>query len=182
MAKVNVHETPPEEVRSMSRERAREPVHEAHSFDTYELNDAYNTDDRPWERPSSLVAPTARPGFGQHWVRVSMRNEEDTTNSARRFREGWKARAASTVPPTYQVPTTAHGRWAGAIMVEGMLLCEMPLPMIEKRRKFFAAETARITDAIESELQSQSRPGMEISQQRSSRVVREVKPMADENA
>ena len=76
----------------------------------------------------------------------------------------------------------AHGKWAGAIMVEGMLLCEMPLGMIEKRRKFFATETARVTDAIEGELQANSRPVMEITQQRSSRVVREVKPMADETA
>lgn len=164
----------------LSRERAAGPVHPQRLFESYELEDAHKSDDKPWVRPSSLEAPPARPGFAQRWIRVAFKNEDDPTNSSRRFREGWKPRPADTVPPSYQAPSIAHGKWAGAIGVEGMVLCEMPKPMRDKRTKYFADETRRITDAIEGELQAQSRPGMEITQQRVSKVVREVKPMVDE--
>ena len=165
---------------SLSRERAAPPVHGQRSFESYDLEDAHKEDDRPWVRPSSLVAPPARPGFAQRWIRVAFKNEDDPTNSARRFREGWKPRPADTVPPSFQMPSIAHGKWAGGIGVEGMILCEMPKTMRAKRTKFFADETRRVTDAIAGELQAQSRPGMEITQQRESKVVREVKPMADD--
>jgi len=165
---------------SLSRERAREPVHESREYETYELADANKSEaDKPWVRPTSLEAPPARPGFAQRWIRVAIRNDPDPTNTSRKFREGWKPRAASTVPSSYQAPTIAHGKWAGTIGVEGMVLCEMPTKMVEKRRKFYAGETRRVTSAIETELQAQSHPSMQITQERSSKLVREVKPMTD---
>lgn len=165
----------PGDERPLSEQRGRDPVHPARAFETYELEDADKEDDRPWVRPTSLEAPPPRPGFVQRWVRVAFRDEDDATNASRKFREGWKPRPADTVPPSHQVPTISHGKWAGAVGIEGMVLCEMPKPMAEKRRKHFADETARRTNAIEDELQAQSRPGMEITQHRRSSVVREVK-------
>jgi len=166
--------------KTLAQERQREPAHETRAYDTYELEDVHNVEDRPWVRPTSLEAPPARPGFAQRWIRVALRGEADPTNTARRFREGWKPRPADTVPASYQVPTIMHGKWSGAIGVEGMLLCEMPKKLRQKRVDAIAAETRRVTNAIEGELQAQSRPGMEISQTRISKVVREVKQMADE--
>lgn len=167
--------------RPLSQERASEPVHKTREYDSYTLADANTvTEDRPWVRPTSLEAPPARPGFAQRWIRVAIRNEEDPTNTARKFREGWKPRPADTVPASHQAPTISHGKWAGTIGVEGMVLCEMPKTMVEKRRKFYSNETQRVTDAIESELQAQSHPNMQITQERSSKAVREVKVQADE--
>ena len=166
--------------RPPSQDRIREPVHETRAYDTYELEDANKVDDKPWVRPTSLDAPPARPGFIQRWIRVSMKGEADATNTSRKFREGWKPRPADTVTSSYQVPTISHGKWAGAIGVEGMLLCEMPKAMADKRRKFNSARTAEITNAIEAELQAQEHPGMPITQTRVSQRVREVRVQKDE--
>lgn len=166
--------------RPLSQQRGRDPVHVQRAFETYEEEDALRpADDKPWVRPSSLEAPPPRPGFVQRWVRVAIKDEEDPVNASRKFREGWRPRLASTVPPSHQVPTISHGKWAGTIGIEGMVLCEMPKPIAEKRRKHFANETAKRTDAIEAELQAQSRPGMEITQTRRSSLAREVKPQED---
>ena len=164
----------------LSQERAREPVHEMRAYESWDASDKDMVDDKPWVRPTSLDAPPARPGFMQRWVRVAVYNDEDPTNTSRKFREGWKPRPADTVPQSYSAPTISHGKWAGAVGVEGSILCEMPKKMWQKRRDAVEKRTRDITDAIEQELQAQSRPGMEITQTRSSRVVREVKIQADE--
>jgi len=169
----------PRSTLSLSKERLREPVHEMRAYDSYALEDAGKTNDKPWVRPSSLEAPPPRPGFAQRWIRVAIRSEADPTNTSRKFREGWKPRPADTVPPSHQVPTIAHGKWAGTIGVEGSILCEMPKTMRAKRNAAVAQKTAKVTDAIEAELQAQSHPGMEITQIRKSTLVREVRPQVD---
>jgi hypothetical protein len=164
---------------TLRQERTREPTHEMRSFESYELEDADRVDEKPWVRPTSLEAPAPRPGFVQRWIRVSSRGADDTTNASRKFRSGWKPRPAETVPPNHIVPTISHGKWAGAIGVEGMVLCEMPRKMYQKQRDAIAKKTKDVTDAIEAELQAHSRPGMPIYQDRRSVKVREVEVASD---
>lgn len=165
--------------RTLAAERTREPSHEMRAFETYDNADDYKEEVKPWVRPTSLEAPPARTGFSQRWIRVGSFGNDDPTNVSRKFREGWRPRLASTVPPSYTVPTIAHGKWAGCIGVEGMLLCEMPTKMKEKRDKHFSELTRTITEGMEADLQAQSHTAMPITQERRSKVVREVKVMED---
>lgn len=165
--------------RTLSQERSAPPVHEARAYETWDDVDIHAEEAKPWVRPTSLEAPPARPGFVQRWIRVGTNGKDDPTNTARKFREGWKPRPASSVPASYHSPTIQHGKWSGCIGVEGMLLCEMPEKLRVKRNEHYRNKTDQTTNAIAQELQRQSRPGMPITQERNSetRMVR----VADDN-
>lgn len=164
---------------TLTQTRNAPPVHETRQYETWDDVDVHAEEAKPWVRPTSLDAPPPRQGFVQRWIRVGLQGQDDPTNTARKFREGWKPRPASSVPASFHSPTIQHGKWAGCIGVEGMLLCEMPESMVEKRRKHYQGKTDHATQAIAEELQKQSRPGMPITQERSSKVVRNVSVMDD---
>lgn len=154
--------------RTLQQERAAPPVHQSRDYDTWDDVDIHAEEDKPWVRPTSLEAPPARPGLTQRWIRVGTMGQDDPTNTARKFREGWKPRPASSIPPGWHVPSIQHGRWAGCIGVEGMLLCEMPDKMVKKRNDHYRAKTDQTTNSIADELQKHSRADMQISQERKS--------------
>lgn len=153
---------------TLAQERSAPPVHEARQYETWDDVDVHAEEAKPWVRPTSLDAPPARPGFVQRWIRVGMNGKDDPTNTARKFREGWKPRPASSAPASYHSPTIQHGKWAGCIGVEGMLLCEMPEKLVSKRTAHYKSQTDATTRAIGQELQKHSRPDAVISQERSS--------------
>lgn len=164
---------------TLAQSRVAPPVHETRAYETWDDADIHTEVAKPWIRPSSLEAPKERNGFAQRWIRVGSNGKDDPTNTSRKFREGWRPRPASSVPASYHAPTISQGKWAGCIGVEGMILCEMPAKIREKRNAHYAAKTQLVTDAIASELQKQSNPGMPITQERTSKVVRNVKIAED---
>lgn len=105
-------------------------------------------EDQPYIRPTSLEAPKPRPGYKQRWIRVGMASNEDTKNLTRKLREGWRARQSASVPKGVHVPRISSGKFAGTIMVEGMLLCEMPMKLAQKRAAAIAKETNAKTQAV----------------------------------
>lgn len=166
---------------TIAQERQRPPTHETRAFDTYgDSADVHIAEGTPWVRPTSLEAPPARPGFSQRWIRVGTLGQDDPTNAARKFREGWKPRLAETVPSTYHSPSISHGKWAGCVGVEGMLLCEMPTKLRDKRNKHYQAKTDLVSDTIQEELQNQSHRDMPITQERKTRVMRNARIKDDE--
>lgn len=164
---------------SQSRKREGRPMHAQDTWDNYNVHEAA---DKPWKHSSSLDAPPPRPGFKQRWIRVAVYGQEDATNAMRRMREGWKPRPKDSIPANFPLPTIQHGEWAGCVGVEGMVLCEMPEAMVDKRNEFYRNKTERITNSIEQELQAQSDPRMPMSQSRNSesKLVRTVKVAPDE--
>lgn len=160
---------------TLRQERAAPPVHVSHQHETWDDVDIHAEESKPWTRPSSLEAPEARPGFVQRWIRVGIMGEDDPTNTSRKLREGWKPRPVSSIPVSFHAPTISHGKWSGCIGVEGMLLCEMPKTMRDKRNAHYNEKTQMVTGAIEDELQKQSRPGMPITQERSTKVVKNAR-------
>ena len=85
-------------------------------------------------RPSNLLeAPEPRPGYKQRWIATMVLGQETPTNVAKRLREGWQPRDPKTVKNAQHFPTIEHGKFAGYIGIEGMLLCEMPEEMVNER-------------------------------------------------
>lgn len=166
-------------MKSIREERTAPPVHETRAYQTYSEEDVHEVENTPWVRPTSLEAPPPRKGFRQRWVRVGSMGQDDPTNTARKFREGWRPRPSDSLPKGYHAPTISHGKWAGCIGVEGMVLCEMPEKLAEKRNKHYQAKTQLVTDTIESDLQNQSHPSMPITQERKTNVVRGVRVAED---
>ena len=153
---------------TIRQDRTAPPVHESRSYETWDDVSVHAEESKPWVRPTSLEAPPARPGFVQRWIRVGTMGQDDPTNTARKFREGWKPRPESSIPAGFFVPTIQHGRWTGAVGVEGMLLCEMPQKIADKRNAHYRAKTENTTNSLEAELQKHSTAAMPISQERKS--------------
>ena len=65
-----------------------------------------------------------------------MLGKDDPQNVANRMREGWQPRKADTVKG-FDVPTINHGQFDGYIGVEGMILCEAPKEMVDKRNEYY---------------------------------------------
>ena len=154
--------------KTLNQARSVPPVHETRAYETWDDVNIHDAEAKPWVRPTSLEAPPPRPGFAQRWVRVGLEGRDDPTNTSRKFREGWKPRPATSVPPSYHSPTISHGKWAGCIGVEGMLLCEMPESLRDKRNKHYADKTRHVTNSIEQELQQHSNRLTPITQERKS--------------
>ena len=168
------HKKGPKMEKTLSQERTAPPVHETRQYETWDDVDIHAEAEKPWVRPTSLEAPPPRPGFVQRWVRVGSMGQDDPTNTARKFREGWKPRPASSVPASHHSPTIQHGKWSGCVGVEGMLLCEMPEKMVAKRNKFYRDKTDKTNQAIYDELQQHSSSMASITQDRktTTRMVR----------
>lgn len=111
-------------------------------------------EDMPYKRPTSLDAPEPRPGMKQRWVDVGVEGHWNEKNWARRSREGWVPRSSSTVPKSFPVPKVGHGRFAGCIGVEGMILCEMTLKQAAKRREYYASKTKLVRKKIDADLRA----------------------------
>lgn len=150
--------------------RNRGAVHQTRDQDSRDPMHGWD-EDRPWTPPSNLAAPEARPGMAQRWIRVSIRSEDDPSNVARSFQEGWKPRQASTVPNDFAAPTISHGRFAGYIGVHGLILCEMPAKRLAQRDAYYRDITDRQTQAVGTDLAKDSDPRMPIEQVRRSGVI-----------
>ena len=164
---------------SLKEARSKQKMHAQDTWDNYDVKDIQ---DRPWVRPTSLAAPPARPGFVQRWVRVATFGVEDPSNTMRKFREGWKPRPADSLPTDFPLPTISHGQWSGCIGIEGMILCEMPKVLVDKRNAYYNGKAKAVEDAIESELQRESNDKMPIIQKRvsASKLVRRPRVADDE--
>ena len=133
--------------------RVQETAHQTRETKTRAASKVHDEEDAPWERGASLEMPPAKPGMDQRWIRFASMGKEDSTNYARKSREGWKPRPAESVSADFDVPRMDTGRFAGGIVVEGMVLCERPMAISKRRDRHFKKETQRRTDAINSDLQ-----------------------------
>ena len=114
-------------------------------------------------RPSNLLeAPEARPGMAQRWVATMVLGQETPTNVAKRLREGWVPRDPKTVKEIQHFPTIEHGRFAGHIGIEGMVLCEMPKEMVKQRNEYYANMTDNLMRSVENDMNRAETPGQPI--------------------
>jgi len=115
-------------------------------------------------RPSNLLeAPEPRPGFKQRWIATMVLGQEQPTNVAKRMREGWQPRDIKTVKNAQNFPTIEHGKFAGYIGVEGMVLCEMPEEMVNQRNEYYAQMTENLMRSVEQDIHKVEQPGNPIS-------------------
>mgnify|MGYP001479289423 FL=1 len=115
-------------------------------------------------RPSNLLeAPEPRPGFKQRWIATMVLGQEQPTNVAKRMREGWEPRDIKTVKNAQNFPTIEHGKFAGYIGIEGMVLCEMPEEMVNQRNEYYAQMTENLMRSVEQDIHKVEQPGNPIS-------------------
>lgn len=134
--------------------------------------------------PTSLEAPAPRKGFRQRWIRCGIMGKDDTTNVARKFRDGWKPRPIDTVPNADEFQQIGSGRFSGFIGIEGMVLCEMPIKRARQRDAYYSNLTKLRTEAIDRQLENagqilKGRGFGPIQSEKTSKPVREV-PLAQD--
>lgn len=142
------------------------PVHEEHG---------------DWSPPSLLEAPPPRPGYVQRWIRVRRGNQEDLQNFMSRRREGWQPRDPASVPGGFDAPTMAHGNFGRCIMVEGMVLCEMPTRRNEQRKAYYHGRLMNQTAAVEQQLLKIQQPGHPIDHRAATKVTVGRRPNVQED-
>ncbi|HYC65581.1 MAG TPA: hypothetical protein VEC14_12685 [Reyranellaceae bacterium] len=147
----------PKAAKSTQRSRPKAKQHDERGRETREQEGRNELFDRvdenqPYVKPANLEAPPPRPGMRQRWIRVGLGGQLDEKNLSRKRRGGWRARPANTVPKGYYMPKMTTGRLAGCIVVEGMLLCEIPETLARKRDMAIAAETRLKTNAVNENL------------------------------
>jgi hypothetical protein len=114
-------------------------------------------------RPSNLLeAPEPRPGYAQRWVATMVLGQETPTNVAKRLREGWVPRDVKSIPDGQHFPTIEHGKFAGHIGIEGMVLCEMPQEMLDQRNDYYAQMTENLMRSVENDMNKVESPGQPI--------------------
>lgn len=127
-------------------------VHQTHEAQSRAQSVVHETEDTPWIRGASLDMPPARPGMDQRWIRTESGGKADPVNWSRKQREGWRPRPADTVAEDFPVPRIEHGRFAGSIGVEGMILCERSMALSERRAKHVRDQIDMRTKAINHDL------------------------------
>jgi hypothetical protein len=153
--------TPPEG----ATDRKRKPVHQKRDALAPSATAVHEEHaDIQWTPPQSLDAPPPRPGMTQRWIRAQNGPQQDIKNWSRKMREGWVPRDPTSLPKEWQGLPTAkmthgNGTVANAIMVEGMVLCEMPMARKRQRDAFFQAKSAALMSAVNSELDAVQRQG-----------------------
>ena len=124
-------------------------------------------------RPSNLLeAPEPRPGYKQRWIATMVLGQETPTNVAKRLREGWQPRDPKTVKNVQHFPTIEHGKFAGHIGIEGMLLCEMPEEMVNERNMYYARMTENLMRSVEQDIHKVEQPGNPIQKSFKTSVTR----------
>ena len=139
--------------KGMYERKPKGAVRQTRDAETHDMVEVHPEEDKPWVRGASLDMPPARSGMDQRWIRVSIGGRDDATNWARKQREGWRPRAASSVPEDFPVPKIDQGKFAGFIGIEGNVLCERPMAISKRRDAHFRAETDRRTAAINHDLE-----------------------------
>jgi|TARA_B100000085_G_scaffold274800_1_gene291927 hypothetical protein len=138
----------------------------------HETREEQSTRVSQW-RPSNLLeAPEARPGFKQRWIATMVLGQETPTNVAKRLREGWQPRDPKTVKNVQHFPTIEHGKFAGCVGIEGMVLCEMPEEMVNERNDYYAKMTENLMRSVEQDMHKVEQPGNPIQKSFKTEVTR----------
>ena len=119
-----------------------------------------------WKPPSLLDAPEPRQGMVQRWIATSIQGKDTPDNVYKRMRAGWNPRPSDTVKDK-RFPTINHGEWTGCIVVEGMLLCEMPIEKHRSMKEYYSGKSNEQNQSISYDLEALGRrSGLPISQDR----------------
>lgn len=105
-----------------------------------------------WKPVESLDAPPAPPGCVLRWIRFKLGDREDPKNLSKKFRTGWKPYLLKDAPEEYVPPETYKASFGEVIAVGDLILCVMPRPLFQARKKYFRDMTRRQKEAVKSKV------------------------------
>lgn len=148
---------------SVLRERphnVRAPMHVDRDAEASRPDLHAEVDAARWINPTSLDAPTARPGFVQRWISDGSLDEKDRAHWMKNRRRGWAPRDPSTISPherdLYQTAKGSGGD-TDLIRVAGLVLCELPIQVARARKAALADMSSNQLKAIPESVQQLSK-------------------------
>ena len=105
-----------------------------------------------WKRPSSLLAPPARPGYVNRWVRFRSGNDEDRDNLDKFMSQGWRPIPKSSIRKDHPLTANLEGKYGQYVVKRGLLLMELPENLWQQRQDFYADKQIRMTESIDRNL------------------------------
>jgi len=124
----------------------------------------------PWVRASNLDAPDPRDGMIQRWVRRSLKGADDPKNLNRAWREGWRPRDPATLDEEWNIYATFAEKTDGMIVVDDLILMEIPSEVIEQRKAASDEATRLQMVGVEHDLESSQVAGHPITREHKSSV------------
>ena len=122
-----------------------------------------------WTPPTSLDAPPAPKGYSHQWIRAEILGHQDTSNIARKLREGYELVRADEYPDQ-DFPSMNEGRYAGMIGVGGLLLARIPEEIALQIDEYYKKQTQNKEEAVNNNLMKEQHPSMRFSKEADTRV------------
>jgi hypothetical protein len=104
---------------------------------------------RSWQPPQSLPTPVPQPGWVFRWIRISVMGQNDPSNTASKFREGWEPVRAIDHPELVSLGDT-NSRYKDNIENGGLLLCKAPEEMVQQREEYYRNQANAQIEAVDN--------------------------------
>ena len=130
---------------------------------TPRTNETREAESRPvtWTPPSLLPDPAPQDGYKFRWVRTTLNGQPDPSNVSYRMREGWVACKRSDHPELAHL-TDPNSKNPENIESGGLLLCKMPVEMIEARDRHFRNIANNQMESVDNNFMRESDPRMPV--------------------
>lgn len=139
---------------------------------TPRTNETREAESRPitWTPPSLLPDPAPQDGYKFRWIRTTLNGQPDPSNVSYRMREGWVACKRSDHPELAHL-IDPNSKNPENIESGGLLLCKMPVEMIEARDRHFRNIANNQMESVDNNFMRESDPRMPVLKpERSSRT------------
>jgi len=122
-----------------------------------------------WKPADALPMPVAPPGLRYRYIRKSIGAYQDVQNFGRAMREGWVP-----VPladhPEMEASVDPTAKNSGNIEIGALVLCKIPMEVVESRNKYFEDFNSRQMQAVDHNLMRENDPRMPLFNDRESKV------------
>jgi hypothetical protein len=105
-----------------------------------------------WVRPSALMAPPARAGYVNRWIRFRSGNEEDRDNLDKMMSQGWRPIPKSKLRKDHALTANLEGKYGQYVTKRGLILMELPEDLWQQRRAFYEKKKDVMTESIDRNL------------------------------
>jgi hypothetical protein len=106
---------------------------------------------KEWQPADLLPSPNPIEGYSFRWVRKSIMGESDPTNTSRSFREGWEPCRLDD-HPELALSVDAGTQNSGLVEIGGLLLCKMPVEMVEQRNAYYRRRADADAESVDAAL------------------------------
>ena len=118
--------------------------------------------EKPWTPPALLDAPKPPAGYVYRWVRMRIHGDDDPGNISKRIHSGYEPVRAEEIK-NHRLPTIEHGRFAGTVGINDVILMKCPREMVDARRKYYEDLSMRQIDAVNARLMQNQNKTMPLS-------------------